>query len=88
VALCLAAAVAVPAWAVVSPVGGLSGGSVTPPAKGRVYVARPGDTLWGIATRLDPTGDPRPLVDQMEAELHGGQLQAGQRLILPDPPPG
>ncbi len=88
VALCLAAAVGVPSWAALRPVAGLPAGGAAPPSRGRVYVARPGDTLWGIATRLDPGGDPRPLVDQMEAELHGGQLQAGQRLILPGTTPG
>src|SRR5437899_13045735 len=32
----------------------------------RVYVVRPGDTLWGIAAGLvGPVGDPRPGVDRL-----------------------
>ncbi|HET9091070.1 MAG TPA: LysM domain-containing protein [Acidimicrobiales bacterium] len=48
-----------------------------------LYVARPGDTLWSIATRVEPGADPRPLVDQLEAQLHGRQLQPGDGLLLP-----
>ncbi len=48
-----------------------------------LYLARPGDTLWSIATRVEPGADPRPLVDQLEAQLHGRQLQPGDGLFLP-----
>jgi hypothetical protein len=48
-----------------------------------VYVIQPGDTLWSIASRLEPTADPRPLVDQFEAQLNGGVPQPGDRLTLP-----
>jgi len=47
------------------------------------YVVQPGDTVWSIATQMLPQGDPRPLVDEIEAELHGGQLQVGAILHLP-----
>ncbi len=57
-------------------------GSVRTPS-GFVYVARPGDTLWSIASRLEPGGDPRPLVAQLERELHGEVLVPGARLVLP-----
>jgi len=50
---------------------------------GYLYVARPGDTLWSIAYELQPGGDPRPLVAQLEQQLHGAELAAGDRLILP-----
>ena len=50
---------------------------------GYLYVARPGDTLWSIASELQPGGDPRPLVAQLEQQLHGAELVAGDRLILP-----
>ena len=50
---------------------------------GQGYVVRSGDTLWGIAARLDPTGDPRPLVDALAAQLHGGPLEPGEVLVLP-----
>lgn len=47
------------------------------------YVVRPGDTLWSIASRLDPGGDPRPIVDELAAELRGAPLEAGMSLTLP-----
>lgn len=50
---------------------------------GQLYVARPGDTLWSIALRLQPTGDPRPIVDALEAEIHGRPLTPGMHLVLP-----
>ena len=50
---------------------------------GYLYVARTGDTLWSIASELQPGGDPRPLVAEFEQQLHGAELVAGDRLILP-----
>ncbi len=50
---------------------------------GYLYVARPGDTLWSIASELEPGGDPRPLVAELDQQLHGAELVAGDRLILP-----
>ena len=61
-------------------------GRATPAAAeagSRVYTVEPGDTLWSIARRLRPGDDPRPMVDQLAAQVHGGSLQAGQRLVLP-----
>jgi hypothetical protein len=49
----------------------------------QVYVARPGDTVWGIALRYSGTGDPRPLADSLEAQISGRVLQPGQRLAVP-----
>jgi len=45
----------------------------------------PGETLWQIAARVDPSADRRALVDQIEAlnHLHGGRIVAGQQLKLP-----
>jgi len=57
-------------------------GSV-PSHGGYLYVIRPGDTLWAIASRVQPGGDPRPLVDRLQAELHGATPVAGDRIILP-----
>jgi LysM repeat protein len=49
-----------------------------------VYVVQPGDTLWSIARSVDPTGDPREVVDRL-VDLNGGSaLQPGQRLRLTD----
>ncbi len=50
---------------------------------GRVYIVRPGDTLWSIAERISPGSDPRPLVDELTASLKGDQLQVGERLVVP-----
>jgi hypothetical protein len=49
----------------------------------RTYVAAPGDTVWSIAVRFARGGDPRPLVDRLEAEIGGRMLQPGQRLTVP-----
>jgi Tfp pilus assembly protein FimV len=50
---------------------------------GYLYVARPGDTLWSIASKLEPGGDPRVLVAQLAQQLHGSELVAGDELKLP-----
>lgn len=53
------------------------------PRAGQVYVVQPGETLWDIARRLQPSGDIRPLVDRL-AQAHGpGPLEIGERLALP-----
>jgi nucleoid-associated protein YgaU len=48
----------------------------------RVYVVEQGDTLWSIARRLDPGGDPRPIVDRLAGQAGGSALRPGQRLSL------
>jgi LysM repeat protein len=61
-------------------------GRATPAAAAggmRVYVVQPGDTLWSIARQLHPQDDPRPVVDQLANQIHGGSLQVGQHLVLP-----
>jgi LysM repeat protein len=71
--------------------GGRTGSApLTAPGTGRtatvaahVWVVQPGDTLWGIAQRLEPGADVRPLVDVLSREVHGRPLQVGQRLTLP-----
>lgn len=55
-----------------------------PPASAAaVYVVQPGDTFWAIARRLDPNGDPRPLVARLVAAHGSPRLVAGERLTLP-----
>jgi len=49
----------------------------------RLYVVRPGDTVWSIAHRFQPAGDERPLVAGIISELHGAQLQPGQAIRIP-----
>ena len=50
----------------------------------RVYVVRPADTLWSIATR-NYAGDPREAVWRLQRRnrLEGALLRPGQRLLLP-----
>jgi LysM repeat protein len=56
------------------------------PLAGSIYVVQPGDTLWSIARKRQPTGDVRAEVDRL-ADLNGtAALQAGQRLRLTSAP--
>ena len=50
---------------------------------GQVVIVKPGDTLWSIARKLQPTGDIRPLVDRIAKINNGHSLMAGQTLVLP-----
>jgi nucleoid-associated protein YgaU len=49
------------------------------------YVVRDGDTVWSIASRLQTRGDPRPLVDAIQAanDVDPGALRPGQTLVIP-----
>lgn len=47
-----------------------------------VYVVEPGDTLWSIARRIDPHGDPRPIVERLVERSGGAALRPGQRVSL------
>ena len=48
----------------------------------KVYVVRSGDSLWTIAQRFQPTGDVRPLIDELSRRAGSSSLQAGQRIDL------
>ena len=50
---------------------------------GQVVIVKPGDTLWSIARKMQPTGDVRPLVDRIATLNNGYGLIAGQALLLP-----
>jgi nucleoid-associated protein YgaU len=63
--------------------GGPLTASERPGVPGAVYVVQPGDTFWEIARRLEPGGDPRPLVARLVAEHGSPVLVAGDRLRLP-----
>jgi hypothetical protein len=46
-------------------------------------IVQPGDTLWSIARRAQPTGDVRPLVAELDAQRDGRPLQVGERIEVP-----
>jgi hypothetical protein len=54
------------------------------PAMARIVV-QPGQTLWSIATRADPSADPRLVVQRIVTanKLTGESVAAGQRLWVP-----
>jgi hypothetical protein len=92
VALASLAVISVAAWfGVYATLGWIGGGPLTAagqpggmrPAAARVWVVRPGDTLWSIAAATGDRGDLRPLVDHLSDEIGGRPLQPGERLVLP-----
>ncbi len=54
-------------------------------APGVSMVVRSGDTLWAVAARTSPGQDPRKVIAELRAlnDLPGGQVRAGQLLVLP-----
>jgi nucleoid-associated protein YgaU len=51
----------------------------------RTYVVRQGDTLWAIASRIAPAGDPRPVIQAIQ-DVNGvdaGSLVPGSVLRIP-----
>lgn len=71
------------AWA--GPLAGAGGTVGIEPASARSYVVRGGDTLWGIAVRVAPGVDPRPVVDAISRanDVEAGELVPGQTLVIP-----
>ena len=59
-----------------------AGGGLRPVAL-QTYVVQPGDTLWSLARRIQPSGDIRPLVDRLAARHGGAALQPGDRIAVP-----
>ena len=51
----------------------------------RTYVVRPGDTLWTVARRTEPSVDPRIVVDAVADanDVDPGALVPGQQLAVP-----
>ncbi len=86
VAATLAAVLALAVGALVAPFAGTGSGASVPERRvspAAVYVVQPGDTFWDIARRLEPSGDPRPLVARLVAAHGSPVLVAGDRVALP-----
>lgn len=47
------------------------------------HVVRPGDSLWSIAERLEPSRDPRPVVDALAAARGNRPLIPGEVVVWP-----
>ena len=47
------------------------------------YPVRAGDTLWSIAQRVDPTGDPRPVVSKLASQLGTDNVVPGEQVTIP-----
>jgi LysM repeat protein len=63
-----------------------AGSGAPVPAASRIYVVKPGDTIWSIVrTQSDAREDPRPLVDRLIRvnHLRGALIWPGQKLVLP-----
>jgi hypothetical protein len=52
-------------------------------ATAQAWVVKPGDTIWSIATSLEPRGDVRPLVDRLYKEVGGAPLYPGETIPIP-----
>jgi hypothetical protein len=48
-----------------------------------VYVVRPGDTLWSIASRFDRGGNPRPMAEALAREVGSAVVVPGERIPVP-----
>ena len=46
------------------------------------YTVVPGDSMWSIAERVDPGGDPRVLVAQLEARTGSSTVYPGEVLSI------
>jgi hypothetical protein len=72
---------ALASWAPDPP--GASTSPASASASGDAVVVRPGDTLWSVARRLQPTGDVRPLVDRLVASHGSPMVVPGDRVLVP-----
>jgi nucleoid-associated protein YgaU len=83
----IAGAVALAALVMAGKAGAALGGSplAVPeraPAATR-HVVQPGDSLWSIAQRFEPGGDPRPVVDALVAARGTETLLPGEVVVRP-----
>ena len=60
-----------------------TGSALAETGKPFVYTVQPGDTLWSIAGRLEPSADPRPLVARLAAQTGSETVVPGERILVP-----
>jgi hypothetical protein len=71
------------------PLGGAGGHSHTSgPALAGIthpveYTVQPGDTLWSIASAVDPSADPRPLVATLASQTGSYTVEPGESITVP-----
>jgi hypothetical protein len=61
----------------------LQGSSLASPGRSphvRTVVVQPGDSLWSIASRLEPGSDPRGVVDALIEARHTSTVQPGESI--------
>lgn len=65
---------------------GVGAAEAADPAANRVVVVQPGETLWSIARDLDPSADPRSVIEEIKAVNHlkGQVVLPGQALTVPN----
>lgn len=84
----LLAILALPLAALIA-VGTLNGGGATATMEDVVglefVTVQPGQTLWGLATELAPSADPRDVIDSLMRfnRLASADIAAGQQLAIP-----
>lgn len=66
-------------WATTAIASDPAGDSASVP---RTVVAQPGDTIWGIARQIAPTGDISELVDALIL-ANGSRIEVGQTIRIP-----
>ncbi len=86
VAVVAIAGIGAAVWAAGGRLMAVAGAEPSHAAFERVYIAKPGDTIWGIAVRFSGNSDPRPLAYNLEAQIGGAVLQPGDQLTIPSAP--
>ncbi len=52
-------------------------------ASTQIYIVKPYDTIWGIATKFSDGGDPSYLEDRIVSELGTPTIFPGERIVIP-----
>ena len=65
---------------------GVGSAEAVDPAAAQIVVVQPGQTLWSIARDLDPSADPRSVIEALKEvnHLEGQVVRPGQALTVPN----